>query len=320
MDQYLLGPLARDIVTGAIPQDEQLLFIYARDGELHWDSSLESGKDHSDLVQEDIPEFSNRHLILHPAGTDDELRHLYQRHRDLDELLNLEAYLDTKQSCLDAMQKEGFWQSEDRWIHLALAEYIDRVESALNSCGNLLDRLTNNPGNRPSSIEKLRLLISKQSERLFLLEHAFPEITSGTANDALLQIQCDEENTIFAKQLCEMYQSWSRNRGMRLETLGSPNFWTARVNGFGALTLLLPEHGLHHWAEGKKGDRHSCLVSVTAIEPHDKKPQIELLASIGETARRYQEIPTPLVVDKRRNYRTGRLDLILKGHFDLIDQ
>ena len=107
---------------------------------------------------------------------------------------------------------------------------------------------------------------------------------------------------------------------MRLEALRSPHFWTARANGFGALTLLLAEHGLHHWAEGRKGDRHSCIVSVTAIQPDDKSPSPNALPEPTETARRYQQIPTPLVIDKQRNFRTGRLDLILKGHFDLINQ
>jgi len=320
MDQYLLGPLSRDIVTGALPQDEQLLFIYARDGELHWDSSLDTRDEEQASPEEDVAEFSNRSLILNPTGSEDELRHLYQRHQDLDELLNLEAYLDSKQSCLDAMQEEGFWQNEERWNYLALAEYIDRVESALTSCGKFLHRLLDNPASRPASAEKLRLLISKQAERLFLLEHAYPEITSGTANDALLTIQCDAKDEAFASQLRDMYQTWAGIRGMRLEPLRSPHFWAVRANGFGAFTLLLPEHGLHHWAEGKKGDRHTCIVSVTAIQPGDKSPSLEQLPNLFETARRYQKVPTPLVIDKQRNFRTGRLDLILKGHFDLINQ
>ncbi len=318
MDQFLLGPLSKDIVNGVLPDDEQLLFIFARDGRLHWDSSLESAEDLAATPEEEVSEYSNRHLILTPSGSEDELRNLAQRHQDLEELLNLDAYLESKQTCLDAMQDEGFWQSEERWDQLALVEYIDRVEAALKATGNLLDRLLNNPASRPTSIEKLRLLVSKQAERLFLLENAYPEITAGEANDALIIIHADSEGDDFAGQLREMYQAWATTRGMNLEPLRSPHFWAARINGFGALTLLLPEHGLHFWSEGKKGDRYQCSVSITPMKPNEKVPEWDQIPEPTETARRYQEVPTPLVVDRKRSFRTGRLDLVLKGHFDLI--
>ncbi|MDF1710717.1 MAG: AAA family ATPase [Akkermansiaceae bacterium] len=320
MDRYLLGPLAKEIVNGVIPPEEQLLFIYARDGELHWDSSLDESADNLAAdPEEEVAEFSNRHLILNPTGSEDELRHLCQRHQDLDELLNLEAYLEAKQACLEAMQREGFWQSEERWHHLALAEYIDRVESALNATGSLLERLVNNPDSRPSSPEKVRLLVSKQAERLFLLEQSYPEITAGEANDALLLIEANANDISFAEQLRTMYQSWAASRGMNLQEIRSPMYWAARMNGFGALTILQAEAGVHHWAEGKKGDRWQCKVHVIPIAPGEKSIRFDQLPKLSGTTRRYQEVPTPLVIDKKRPFRTGRLDLVLKGHFDLIE-
>ena len=36
------------------------------------------------------------------------------------------------------------------------------------------------------------------------------------------------------------------------------------------------------------------------------------------TVRRYQQVPTPLVRDKVSNWRTGRLDLVMRGHSDII--
>ena len=320
MDRYLLGPLSRDIVNGVLPAEEQLLFIYARDGELHWDSSLDESADNLAAdPDEEVAEFSNRHLILTPTGSDDELKHLCQRYQDLDELLNLEAYLESKQACLEAMQKEGFWQSEERWQYLALAEYIDRVDSSLNATGSLLERLLNNPDSRPSSPEKIRLLVSKQAERLFVLEQAYPEITAGEANDALLLIEANATDISFAEQLRTMYQSWAASRGMNLAEIRSPMYWAARINGFGALTILQPEAGVHHWAEGKKGDRWQCKVHVIPIAPGEKSIRFDQLPKLSGTTRRYQEVPTPLVIDKKRPFRTGRLDLVLKGHFDLIE-
>jgi ATP-dependent Clp protease ATP-binding subunit ClpC len=37
-----------------------------------------------------------------------------------------------------------------------------------------------------------------------------------------------------------------------------------------------------------------------------------------EIVRRYREQPSPLVRDNVRGYRTGRLELVLSGDFDLI--
>jgi hypothetical protein len=42
-------------------------------------------------------------------------------------------------------------------------------------------------------------------------------------------------------------------------------------------------------------------------------------AQSPEIVRRYQDRPTPLVRDRRRDFRTGRLDLVLAGHFDLMN-
>ncbi|MFP6880719.1 MAG: hypothetical protein VCA34_07205 [Roseibacillus sp.] len=36
------------------------------------------------------------------------------------------------------------------------------------------------------------------------------------------------------------------------------------------------------------------------------------------TVRRYQQVPAPLVRDKVSNWRTGRLDLVMHGHFDIL--
>ena len=41
-------------------------------------------------------------------------------------------------------------------------------------------------------------------------------------------------------------------------------------------------------------------------------------AEDAEVVRRYRENPSPLVRDVRRGWRTGRLDLVLAGDFDLI--
>jgi ATP-dependent Clp protease ATP-binding subunit ClpC len=66
--------------------------------------------------------------------------------------------------------------------------------------------------------------------------------------------------------------------------------------------------------DGRGGyDRRRVRVSVTPLgEPHPS-------ASRATIVRRYRERPTPLVRDAVRNWRTGRLDAVLAGSFDLVE-
>jgi len=50
---------------------------------------------------------------------------------------------------------------------------------------------------------------------------------------------------------------------------------------------------------------------------------LELLAAPTpdrlQLVRQYRELPSPLVRDRRRGWRSGRLDRVLEGHFDVMD-
>ena len=117
-----------------------------------------------------------------------------------------------------------------------------------------------------------------------------------------------------------MYAAWARERGMRLEdaeeTPANRRYhWQATVTGFGALRTLRPEAGLHvlEVPDGRGGyDRRRVRVTVTPEAPGTP-------ASSTKIVRRYRERPTPLVRDSVRNWRTGRLDTVLAGAFDLIE-
>jgi ATP-dependent Clp protease ATP-binding subunit ClpC len=116
-----------------------------------------------------------------------------------------------------------------------------------------------------------------------------------------------------------MYRAWARERGMRLEGAEQPPAnrryrWQASVSGFGALRTLRPESGLHvlEVPDGRGGyDRRRVRVTVT--------PELGTPASRTQIVRRYREHPTPLVRDAVRGWRTGRLDTVLAGGFDLVE-
>jgi len=141
-----------------------------------------------------------------------------------------------------------------------------------------------------------------------------------------------------------MYRAWAHERGMRLDVVearddrsrnglvslggvaqGAPppaasqerTFrFVASVSGFAALRTLAPEDGLHvlEIPDGRGGyDRRRVRVTVTA-EGAD-----EPAAARATIVRRYRERPTPLVRDAVRGWRTGRLESVLSGGFDLIE-
>ena len=84
----------------------------------------------------------------------------------------------------------------------------------------------------------------------------------------------------------------------------------------------------------KRGDgehdteRISALVQVVSWEPGPERERAALAglarAALAETAvaatvvRRYRLEPAPLVRDAVRGYRTGRIDRVLAGDFDLF--
>ena len=66
--------------------------------------------------------------------------------------------------------------------------------------------------------------------------------------------------------------------------------------------------------DGRGGyDRRRVRVTVTPLDD-DTAP-----AGRATIVRRYRERPTPLVRDAVRGWRTGKLDAVLSGGFDLVE-
>jgi ATP-dependent Clp protease ATP-binding subunit ClpC len=94
------------------------------------------------------------------------------------------------------------------------------------------------------------------------------------------------------------------------------------VSGLGAYTILAPEAGLHlleHGSGEGRSERVSVLVTVEPVPWGSDGPVAEP-GSGGAPAvvRRYRDEPSPLVRDGVRGWRTGRLDRVLAGDFDVL--
>ena len=138
----------------------------------------------------------------------------------------------------------------------------------------------------------------------------------------------------FLIALIGMYRAWARDRGMRvagIEAGDSRYDALFKVSGFGCFGLLQPESGLHVFEvpKGKTGfDRLRARVEVTGV-PYDGHTKhgdegakatklLDERAGKVEVVRRYRREPSPLVRDSVRQWRSGRLDAVLAGSFDIM--
>jgi ATP-dependent Clp protease ATP-binding subunit ClpC len=106
------------------------------------------------------------------------------------------------------------------------------------------------------------------------------------------------------------------------------------VGGYGCHSILAGEDGVHLFEQpvtaGRGFDRSRARVSVLpqtgpGAGPQDLRRQAErALAEAAERSpprvvRRYRNEPSPLVRDGVRGWRTGRLDQVMDGDFDLLE-
>jgi ATP-dependent Clp protease ATP-binding subunit ClpC len=294
VERHFLTPLALAIADQAVPEGDQFLFVRA-------------GADGLKVTFEDpdAPE------PVAPTPADVTLKTLAREGGAGVELLteafdDVSARLETgaKDALLARMAEPGFWEDEGRFAVLGEIELRDRMEAGLRSAGSLLNRIRNS--RRPPDA-----LVRRAAQRLLLLDAALLALDAGEGADARLRIDGDP---LFGPRVAAMYQAWAHERGMRVqdveESAGRRFRWAATISGFAAHQTLAPETGYHvlEIPDGRGGyDRRRVRVTVGEDAG---RPTI---------VRRYRERPTPLVRDAVRGWRTGRLDYVLAGGFDLVE-
>ena len=126
-----------------------------------------------------------------------------------------------------------------------------------------------------------------------------------------------------------MYSEWPRKRGMRFDSVTLDGRRAIVVSGLGAYTILAPEAGLHTLEMPKRDrayERVSVVVTVAPLSaaapdtPLDERARcaLEAEAPPRRIVRRYRREPSPLVPESVCGWRTGRVDAVLAGNFDVI--
>ena len=286
------------------------------------------------------------HVAFEPRGRPEEIAVLRREFDRIRACVESDSWQARKQSLLGNMSRSEFWHSSGRFGVLDQAEYLDRVERGTRSAGSLLERLQ---GSRPDSRSHYpRELVGRLAEQLYLLDSACRGVAAGLPHDAFLLVEASRDvgagaapSDGFAVRLGAMYRAWGTKRRMQVEVLeeSGPHGWSPyrlmlAVSGYGAYPILVVEDGLHVLEEPAERDSamRRSRVRVRVVPQPDRpvdgdpaalrRQALEAFEPTGAATpavvRRYRESPAPLVRDAVRGWRSGRLERVLAGDFDLI--
>lgn len=243
-----------------------------------------------------------------------------------------DAVRGRKERALEAINQPGFWEDDDRFGAIAEAEYLDRLDTALRTAVKLTGRLGQTGPGRGAELTKLL------ASRLFVLESAVAGLEAEAPHEVFVRVRpstgSGSEAVPFTRQLVQMYVGWGERRGMKVvELASSDESIVLSVGGLGAGVILATESGMHVLESGAEGsperpvERLAVAVQVVPRAPGPstgRSGELQLAEEALAAAdlppaivRRYQFDPTPLVRDTARGYRTGHVERVLAGDFDV---
>jgi ATP-dependent Clp protease ATP-binding subunit ClpC len=354
IERYLLAPLATTIVAHEVPAGDQFLFV-RRHAEkedrlevvfVDPDAPDDEPESRVRTADERAAKVDLRSLVFDAYGSDDEIDYLEDRYESLSAIVGVPDWEARKAAALASTREPGFWDSPLRFGVLGLAEYMDRIEAAFETAGSLLLRLSH--PTRDQHRNQPRDLVRRLAQQIYVLDAACSALAANEPRDAFLLVRGVRDSGVdpaavdrFAQRVADMYREWARQRRMRLDVLeekvGSSDAGYSAlftVSGLGAYAILRAESGLHVYEtpqDEKSFVRARARVIVApqpdepAATPKEARAQgyraIDALRDDGTAqliVRRYREDPSPLVRDTVRQWRTGRIDRVLAGDFDVM--
>ncbi|WP_449284343.1 AAA family ATPase [Lysobacter brunescens] len=331
IEQHLLAPLARSIVEHRTPQGDQFLFVRSAGERLEVefvDPNAPAGGIAQTLASTAASPATTSDLRALLWSPDASRASLDTLHATLDALLDTIAGDDWQNARNDdfaAMNAGDFWSRPERFDTLDRIERRNRIESALDTVQRLDERLARDGGNA--------LFVARTAQTLWLIGLAIDALAERRPQDALLSLSASDtelrrdpaRTRLWWQQLLAMYMAWAERRNMRVDVIEqNPDACRARlaISGFGSHDLLQTEHGLHvleHDHDGDDAPRRSTL-AVRIAPDLPGRTRIDPLKTDDDLriCRRYRAEPSPLVRDSVRAWRTGRLDRVLGGEFDVI--
>ncbi|MBI2569048.1 MAG: AAA family ATPase [Candidatus Schekmanbacteria bacterium] len=356
IDRYFLSPLALTIVNRQAPEGDQFLFVRSAGDALEVsfidpDAPPAASGEASVEAPSAEGEPDLRALVTLARGTTAELAVLEGEHARLHAAVSESAWMAAKATALSAMSAKGFWDSASRRVTLTAIERMDRIEAAVASSASLLDRLRHTRRERGSGHTLRADLARSIAEQLFLTSEAHASHLEGLPDDAIIAVEASTDSPAlaadasdFARALASMYECWAKKRGFVLialerQVVTGENSGAATANrslfaigGPGAYRMLRAEAGLHV-LEIPRDERSFARAKVRVRVLPQPECSADSAAGLRNAAfaamaaeaaesqaivRRYRRAPSPLVRDGVRDARTGRLDRVLEGNFDVL--
>lgn len=325
IDQHLLSPLARTIVEHKAPAGDQFLFV--RSGGKGLEVEFIDPDAPGDLAlappqSEEERDTDLRDLVAAPVLAADTQARLQAALARLQQVVQRAGWVHASEADFAAMARNGFWQSPDRHAVLDRIERRDRIGAALEAAARLAGRLAADGGNAA--------FVAHLAQLLWLLGLAIESLRGQEPQDALLSVDLGDatnprdmaEARAWWQRVVHMYQQWGEARRLRVDLL---RFDADRcdallaVCGFGALDVLRNESGLHVLEADRDGEPRRQTVHV-GVAPDLPGTARSAPPEDRRVCRRYRELPSPLVRDSVRGWKTGRIDRVLAGEFDVIEK
>jgi ATP-dependent Clp protease ATP-binding subunit ClpC len=230
------------------------------------------------------------------------------------------------------MAEPAFWSRADRHAVLSRYALIDRVKAATKTVESLRERLDKSRDGRG---DFSREIMGRLARQVFVTAMGVEDALTDAPVEAVVAIEPALEGAGepaeargWCGQILRMYRGWADKRGMQIDDYSAGGETLFTVSGFGAYRLLAQEAGLHVLeGEGDESARLVARVRVAAA-PLGDLPQagaakalratLDRVPSSKAVVRRYRGGASPLVRDGKKAWRSGKLDAVLAGNFDLI--
>jgi ATP-dependent Clp protease ATP-binding subunit ClpC len=343
VEQYLLAPVAMSIVGRHVPQGDQFLYIGSAGDRITVEFVDPDGAEPTptEYAGEDAREAPALEDIVRVAGGNaGEVEALQAEYEHLEQAITGEAWQERKQKAMGEMAEPQFWVSTRRFAVMGTAEYMDRIEVGFDTAGSLLRRINRGRGAGGAFPPHL---VRRLAQQLYLVGEAMEGLAAGLPRDAFVSVTAARDPGVdpvraddFARRIDRMYRSWADRRRMKLEILQErttdPYSVLLAISGFAAFPILAAEHGQHVLESPATGKAFSRIRTVVLIAPQPDEPPTAGCSLRAQAARaladldtariavvrRYRDDPSPLVRDSVRGWRTGRIDQVLDGDFDLL--
>ena len=342
IDDYVVAPLAATIVERRFPEGDQFVFIRRIGNALHAEfvdpDADDIGQNGTSKPLADNGERPSLFEMMRaPAGSGGEVATLAASLDPLVARFETPAWTKEKAELGAAINASEFWSRDDRFETLARIELMDRLAVAADTATSLENRLSRIGDGTGKA---LRDLVARQAMQIHLVSEGLKDLDEKSPPEIAVIVEPmftggldeGEKARAWCHDIEAMYRTWAVNRNMQLKEI-EPTAGTAGriflIGGFGAHRALTREAGLHvlEPADASGGPRLTAHVKIAEVPVGNqskatlRKSLASALLKVGAAAnivRRYRRGASPLVRNGTGTWRSGRVDEVLRGNFDIL--